>query len=62
MKLRSLILVNASTMASLTPGKKFLWNERGFDYVTFIKFGKSIDYGKSHPRSKNFPSKEAWSW
>jgi len=25
--------------------------------ATLIKFGKWIDYSKSHPRSKNFPSK-----
>jgi len=26
--------------------------------VTLIKFGKWIDYGKSHPRAKNLPEKE----
>ena len=31
------------------------------DEATLIKFGKWIDYGKFHPRSKNFPSKWAWS-
>jgi len=31
------------------------------DEATLIKFGKWIDYGKSHPRNKFFPSKGAWS-
>jgi len=30
------------------------------DEATLIKFDKWIDYGKSHSRSKNFPSKGAW--
>jgi len=29
--------------------------------VTLIKFGKWIDYGKSHPRAKKSPRKGAWS-
>jgi len=28
------------------------------DENTFIKFGKWIDYSKSHPRSKFFPRKD----
>jgi len=32
------------------------------DDATLFKFGKWIDYGKSHPRGKKkFPSKGAWS-
>ena len=31
------------------------------DEATLIKFGKWIDYGKPHPRSKNFPLKGVWS-
>ena len=33
----------------------------GMDEATFFKFSKWIDYGNSHPSSKNFPSKWAWS-
>jgi len=31
------------------------------DEATLFKFGKWIDYGKSHPKGKNFPPKGAWS-
>ena len=31
------------------------------DETMLIKFGKWIDYGKSHPKSKNPPLKGAWS-
>jgi len=30
------------------------------DEATLFKFVKWMDYGKYHPRSKNFPSKGAW--
>jgi len=33
----------------------------GMDAAALFKFGKWIDYGKSNPRSKSFPSKAAWS-
>ena len=32
------------------------------DEAILFKFGKLIDYGKSHPRSKNISPKMAWSW
>jgi len=39
-----------------------LINISGMDEVYYMfKFGKSIDYGKSHPRGKQMPSKGAWS-
>jgi len=31
------------------------------DEATLCKFGKWIDYGKSHLRGKKFPPKRAWS-
>jgi len=37
------------------------FNISGMDEATLFKFGKWIDYGKSHPRGKNLPSKGAWS-
>ena len=30
------------------------------DEATLFKFGKWIDYGKSHPRGKKIPPKGAW--
>jgi len=32
------------------------------DEATLIKFGKWIDYGKSHPRSKKFPVERGVVW
>jgi len=37
------------------------FNISGMDEATLIKFGKWIDYGKSHRRGENFPMKGAWS-
>jgi len=38
------------------------FNIFGMDEATLFEFGKWIDYSKSHPSSKNFPSpKKAWS-
>jgi len=37
------------------------FNISGMDETMLIKFGKWIDYGKSHTKSKNPPLKGAWS-
>ena len=70
MKLRSSNF--GSSVTGFTPGvKNFPWrivtwpfkklktsfNISGIGEATLIKFGKWIDYGTSHPMSKNFLSK-----
>ena len=37
------------------------FNISGMDEATLIKFGKWIDYGKSHRSGEKVPMKRAWS-